>query len=161
MNFNTRKFIPIVFILSLILNSSFCKGQLIQYHFDQIDSLQKIEKRNLLVFIHKDWCKFCEIMKNTSFIDPKIINLINKNFYYIDLNAEHREDIFYKGKLYSFSPSGLNTGIHNLAVELTLVDKKINFPTICLLNSNNEIIHLVNHYLNPKDFLELLNKWMN
>ena len=31
--------------------------------FAELDSLQRVEQRNVLVFIHTDWCKYCQILK--------------------------------------------------------------------------------------------------
>ena len=75
----------------LFSNSSF--SQINTYHFEQLDSLQKKQKRNIVVFIHTDWCKYCKAMQNTTFKNDKIIHILNSEFYFIELNAEEKRDI--------------------------------------------------------------------
>jgi thioredoxin-related protein len=38
-------------------------SQLQSISFEEIDSLQRIEKRKTIVFIQTDWCQFCHAMK--------------------------------------------------------------------------------------------------
>jgi hypothetical protein len=62
---NFRKQILVILILgSIILLPNISFSQIKSYPFEQIDSLQKIEKRNVIVFIHTDWCKSIDAKHN-------------------------------------------------------------------------------------------------
>ena len=108
--------------------------------FDQLDSLQTIKQKKVVVFIHADWCKYCHQMRNTTLDDERVINLLNSHFYFIDLNAESKKVMSYSGETFKYKPSGGNTGVHELAEQLGEIDGKLNYPTISIINYKNEII---------------------
>lgn len=136
--------------------SGFC--QLKSRTFEEIDSLQQIQRRKIIVFIHTDWCQFCQRMKSTTFKNQEIIQQLNANFYFIDFNAEERRDISFQNKTFQFNPTGNNVGVHELALQLGTINKQITYPVLCVLNEKNEIIFQYNNYLNQRDFKQLLEK---
>jgi len=146
----------ILISLSLFVLSIHSFAQLKGYKFEQMDSLQKVEKKPVIIFIHTDWCKYCQTMKNTTLKNDSIIKQINKQFYFIDLNAEEKKNIVFNNHLFQYKPTGTNTGINELAEQLGTVDSKFSYPTLCFLNSNNEIIFQYPQYINPTDLLAIL-----
>lgn len=131
-------------------------AQLQSYSFTQLDSLQKTEKKNIVVFIHTDWCMYCQSMKNTTFKDNKVIKLLNEKFWFVDLNAEEKQDIIFNGHIFRFKPTGSNTGIHELAEQLGLINSKISYPALCILNPYYEIIFQYDQLLTSTDLLKVL-----
>ena len=146
----------LIFGFILFPNNSF--AQLKTYQFEQIDSLQNIQKRKIIVFIHTDWCKFCGAMKNTTFKNKEVIAFLNNQFYFIDLNAEEKKTIYFQGKNYEFKPTGNQTGINDLAKALATINGAISYPTLCVLNNKNEIVFQHNSFLNSVAFLRILNE---
>lgn len=133
----------------LLSQSSF--SQVKEYKFEQIDSLQKIERKIVVVFINTDWCRYCEAMKHTTFKNTNIIHILNENFYFINLNAEEKRNIFFNNKTFRYKPSGHETGINELAEQLGNIHGKISFPGICFLNSDNQIIYQHAEFISAKD----------
>lgn len=133
-------------------------SQINTFQFGQIDSLQKVEKKNVIIYINTDWCKYCAAMKNTTLKNKAIIEKINTSFYFVDLNAEEQKAIYFNGKNFYFKPTGSNTGIHQLAVELAIINNIISYPTLCFLNASNEIIFQTTDYKNKHELEYLLNK---
>jgi len=133
-------------------------AQLHSVSFEQIDSLQTIEKRNTIVFIQTDWCQFCHAMKNTSLKNEEIIKELNSAFYFVNFNAEEKRSIVFNKTTFQFKPTGNNFGTHELAIALGTVNKQLNFPVFCVLNSENEIVFQHSGYLNPKEFRMILEK---
>ena len=133
-------------------------AQLHSASFEQIDSLQKIEKRNTIVFIQTDWCQFCHAMKNTTFKNEAIIKEINNTFYFVNFNAEEKRTVVFNKTTFQFKPTGNNSGTHELAIALGTVNKQLNFPVLCVLNSENEIIFQHSGYLKPKELKLILAK---
>lgn len=127
-------------------------AQLNKIEFEQIDSLQKIQKRKIIVFIHTDWCKFCHAFKSQTLKNKDIIKTLNNNFYFIDFNAEEKRKIDFNNKNFVFKPNGNSSGIHELAIQLATFNKQINYPTLCVLNDKNEIIFQHTTFLNTKYF---------
>ena len=146
----------ILLLLCCAIPSGF--AQLHSVSFEQIDSLQTIEKRNTIVFIQTDWCQFCHAMKNTTFKNEEIIEELNAAFYFIDFNAEEKRTVIFNKTTFQFKPNGNNFGTHELAVALGTVNKQLNFPVLCILNSENEIIFQHSGYLKPKELKLILEK---
>jgi thioredoxin-related protein len=147
-----------LFWVCIFLQAKPVFSQLKTYSFDQIDSLQKVEKRNVIVFIYTDWCKYCQTMKNTTFKDKEITKLLNEDFLFANLNAEEKQDILFNGHTFKYKPTGTNTGIHELAEQLATIDKQVAYPTLCFLNSNYEIIFQYNQFINATDLSNLLTR---
>ena len=126
--------------------------------FEQIDSLQKIEKRPVIVFIHAHWCKYCKVMQNKTFKNATLINLINTNFYFVSFDAEEKRKINFNHSEFNFKPNGSNSGIHELAIALGTQNNQVNYPVLCILNDKNEIILQHTSFLNAKDLIFILRK---
>lgn len=133
-------------------------AQLQTYSFAQLDSLQKTKKKNIVVFIHTDWCKYCQTMKNTTFKDKKVVQLLNEKFWFADFNAEEKQDIIFNGHTFKYKPTGSNTGIHELAEQLGTANGKVSYPALCILNSDYEIIFQYDQFLSSTDLLKVLNE---
>ena len=133
-------------------------AQLHSVAFEEIDSLQRIEKRKTIVFIQTDWCQFCHAMKNTTFKNEEIIKELNNTFYFVDFNAEEKRTVVFNKTTFQFKPTGNNSGTHELAIALGTINKQLNFPVLCVLNSENEIIFQHSGYLKPKELKLILAK---
>lgn len=152
------KYIKVVFFLSFLFAVTSSYSQCKVYTFNKVDSLQKVNPKNVVVFIHTDWCKYCEKMKQITFNNDSIANLLNNNYYFISFDAEHKEPITFNNHTYSFKATGIKTGVHELALALGSKNKKISYPTTCILNQNLEIIFSYDQYLNSTQLIEILNK---
>ena len=109
--------------------------------FQQVDSLQRIEERPVVVFIHTDWCRYCQAMKQTTFQDEAVKIWLDSAFYFVSLDAEAQQDIRVQGQTFRYRPTGHGTGQHELAQALGTVEGKLTFPTLCFLNADYEIVY--------------------
>lgn len=150
-----KNLVLIIFFFG-ITSTGFC--QLQSRSFEVIDSLQQIQKKKIIVFIHTDWCQYCQKMKSTTFKNQEIIQSLNSDFYFIDFNAEEKRDISFNNQTFKYQPTGNNVGVHELALQLGTMNNQIVYPVLCVLNQKNEIILQYNNYLSPKDFKVLLEK---
>ena len=150
--------VTMLMVGSIVALPDFSFSQIKIIQFEQIDSLQRIEKRNVAVFIHTDWCKYCQTMQNTTFKNDSIIKVLNDKFYFIDLNAEEKRNVIFNNHTFKFKPTGANTGTHELADQLGTVNNKISYPTLCFLNADSEIIFQYNQYINVKDLQLILTR---
>lgn len=140
----------------LLLFNGKAFAQLKTHHFQQIDSLQKREQRPVVVFIHTDWCRYCQAMKNTTFKDEKVISLLNDSFYFIDFNGEEKRNIPFNGQSFAYKPYGVNTGVHELAEYLGNKDGRLSYPAISILNADSELIFQYHQFVSSIDLLKLL-----
>ena len=148
----------IVASIYFLLQAQTVYAQIKTYQFEQIDSLQKIEKRNILIFIHTDWCKYCKMMQNTTFKNDHIIKMLNEKYYFITLNAEEKRTIFFNNHTFSYKPTGTNTGSNEITVQLGTIENKLSIPTLCVLNANNEIIFQYPQYITTTDLKTILTR---
>lgn len=130
------------------------------YSFEAVDSLQQVEPRPVVIFIHTDWCRFCAAMKSNSFADDAVIRLLNNDFYFVDFEAESTAAILFDGRTFEYKPTGANTGVHELAETLGTVDSKLSYPVLCILNPDYEIIYQHNSFMNGDELRTVLEMLM-
>lgn len=150
-----KKLLLLIFFFG-ITSTGFC--QLQSRSFEEVDSLQHIQKRKIIVFIQTDWCQYCQRMKATTFKNQEIIEKLNSDFYFISFNAEEKRNITFNNQTFKYKPSGNNVGVHELALPLGTINNQIAYPVLCVLNENSEIIFQYSNYLSTKDFQILLEK---
>lgn len=148
-----------IFLFLGFASTGFC--QLKSIPFEAIDSLQQIQKRKVIVFIHTDWCKYCQAMKNSTFKNKKIIEQLNNEFYFVDFYAEEKRTIRFNNQTFNYKTTGNSTGVNELAIQLGTVNNQLAYPIICVLNSKNEILFQDTNYRNAKAFEMILTKLMN
>jgi thioredoxin-related protein len=151
-----KKWVYIILIFFWAIPSGF--AQLKTYSFEQIDSLQHHQNRKVIVFIHTDWCKYCQAMKNSTFKNGKVIKTLNDSFYFITLNAEEKRTIRFNSRKFDFKANGNTVGINELAYELATINNQTTYPSICVLTAQNEIVFQESNYLPAKDFLIILSQ---
>lgn len=151
-----NKLIAIVLITACILLPQLSFSQINAVKFEQLDSLQKIEKRPVVVFLHTSWCKYCGTMKNTTFKNNEVIKLLHQKYYFVSLDVEEKAAIPFRRYTFKYKPTGANTGVHELAEQLGTIKGQISYPSICFLNTDYDIIFQKQGYLGAKDFLSIL-----
>lgn len=152
-------FILVYLTTSLSFFSQTGKIPLQEYSFSEIEKLQRIKPRPVLVFLYTDWCKICFAMKQTTFQNKQIIKDLNTKYYLVFLNGEEKKDITFLGTTFSYKPTG-SSGIHELAKQLTLSKKNTSYPTSIILNTKNEIDVLLEGYLNSSNMHSVLNSYL-
>ena len=146
-----------LFLLVFMMLGVECFSQVQETSFETIDTASSSAKKNIVVFIHTDWCKYCDKMKFSTLQNPKVYSLLNDRFIFCSLDAETKKDITFNHHTFKYIPNGNDVGTHQLASALGSVDGTLNFPTICILNSDFEIIFQNDGYLNSKEFITVLN----
>lgn len=146
----------VALILTIIFMAQFSFGQTRQVKFDQLHSLQKLEKRPIVVFLHTSWCKYCSSMKNRTLKSKEVAQLLNDNFYFVSLDIEEKKDIIFHGHTFKYKPTGTSTGVHELAEQLGTINGTIAYPGICFLNADYEIIYQKEGFIRAEEFLNML-----
>lgn len=136
-------------------------AQLESHEFSELDSLLAVDDREVVVFIGTDWCKFCHKMENTTFKNDSLTKVLNDSFYFVKLDAEQKDDIIYRGHKFSYKPSGGNTGVHELAEQLGTVNGNLNYPTVSIVNTQNEIVFQYGGAMTANELMAVLNELLN
>ena len=131
------------------------------FTFEEVEKLQQQKPKPILIFLYTDWCKICFGMKKTTFKNREVIQLLNEKFYFIKLNAEEKQDITFLGKMFTYKPTGTNTGMHELAVELGTIKKIIIYPTTIILNTVFEIDTQLTGLYNARKMIGILTAYID
>ncbi|MCP3923567.1 MAG: thioredoxin fold domain-containing protein [Desulfobacterales bacterium] len=68
-------------------------------------ALSKKTNKNVFIFFHTTWCKYCEQMKKTTFKNKKVIGYLNTNFIPITVDGDKEKDIVKKYKIRGYPDS--------------------------------------------------------
>lgn len=119
-------------MISGIFNSQEMKN----YGFE---SLQENVDKPILIYMKTDWCSICKIQKHQMEKDLELKNLINEKVCFITFNPEkYKKPITFFDRNYNYISNG-NSGIHELAVELSS-NKKPVYPSWILIDKYGKIL---------------------
>src|SRR2546427_7169514 len=68
------------------------KIQWLEWGKDSFEKAQSLGKP-ILLDITGSWCHWCHVMDNTSYSDPAVIDLVNKNFIPVRVDTDKRPDV--------------------------------------------------------------------
>lgn len=129
------------------------KSQSRAFGFNQLDSLQQLEKRKTVVFVYTDWCSYCKAMEQKVFATPEIQQQLKQNYYWIALNAEEKSPISYRGHTFVFKAS---KGVHELAMALMPDKKQMAFPFLVILDTDNQVSYQREGFVNAAELRKVL-----
>ncbi|HBP45098.1 MAG TPA: hypothetical protein DD635_04300 [Flavobacteriales bacterium] len=124
---------------------------------------QCIQKEDKLavVYFYTEWCSVCHAMQQRTILNTQVQVLLEDYFAFVAFDAESREPVEYSGRVFRYQPSGPISGIHELALELASVDGKINYPTITIFNSENEILFQQNGFMGADALVAVLRQFVD
>lgn len=81
------------FLLFLLITNISFASEIKWLSFEE--GLKKAKKENKLILmdIYAKWCHWCNVMENTTYRDKEVIELINKYYIPVKVDAEKRPDI--------------------------------------------------------------------
>jgi thioredoxin-related protein len=132
------------------------KGDLENYSFEELDVALEQEDKPVIVFLHTEWCTYCKAMSEDTFNDKRLVELINRDFYFVPFDAESKEDILFRNVKFSYKPTGHNTGIHQLAQEFLRKSRDTSYPVLVIINKNLEILYQYSGFLDEEEVTHIL-----
>ena len=118
------------------------------------DALQKEGYQNngkkYLVDVYTEWCGWCKVMDKKTFTDEKVQAYLRENFNLIKFDAEQKEDIIFKKRIYEWQ-SGGKKGINKLAIEL--LGNRMSYPTMVYLDEDLNKIRSIPGFKKPDQLL--------
>jgi thioredoxin-related protein len=142
------KFLFFIALLLVLLYQpvvSQTSGKVNWQEFNSLEKLQKSQSKKVLVDVYTDWCGWCKKMDASTFSHPVIIELLDKYFYSVKLNAEKADTILYAGKKFYLPGPGRTT--HTLAA--LLLNGKMSYPSTVFLDESLKSLGPVPGYLEP------------
>ena len=134
-------------------DTAFTKKHIKTYSIKEIEKLQKKNPKKILVNISAAFCNSCKVQTATTLKDTSIANYINKHFYLMNFDAESNDTIMFKGeKCFKTLVNGypLNT------FALKATNNRLQFPSIAVLDAQENTLDALNAFLTPKSLLPIL-----
>ncbi|KAA3642584.1 MAG: DUF255 domain-containing protein [Bacteroidetes bacterium] len=122
--------------------------------FEEAIKKNETEPKKFLIDVWTTWCGWCKKMDATTFQDPKIIELINKNFHPVKLNAERKDSVFIGGQLFINENPTARRSAHQLAI--SLLNGKMTYPSIVYLDEQVNMLQPIAGYQDPKSIEPIL-----
>ncbi|GAA5042662.1 hypothetical protein GCM10011506_45410 [Marivirga lumbricoides] len=144
----------LVIIIFCILSTCFTtQAQSVNWtSFEHLGDSLRTERKPLLIFIHTDWCKYCEMQENLTFEDNPLAAILNKDYYCLKINAESKDNINFLGRIYKFNVSG---GYHQLAEMLGKNEEGLIFPATIIINKDLQVVNRLQGFQKAKKLIEI------
>lgn len=138
---------------SAFVDTTFVKGKINIYNVKELEELQKKKPKKVLINIGTAFCNTCRVMTKTSFVDTSLANYLNKNFYFVNFDAESIDTVLFKNNKY-YKQLVNNYPLHNLAIKLT--NNKFSLPALCILDEKLDPVDVLNFYQSPEQLKPIL-----
>ncbi len=129
-------------------------GEINWLTWEEAVQLSEKEKKKIFLDVYTEWCRWCERMDTTTFRDPDVVNYINKNFYPVRFDAEHKDDIRYQDEVYKYVKNG-KRGYHQLAEKW--LKGRLSYPTLVFMDEDQKVIQAIVGYKNTEKFKLIAN----
>jgi thioredoxin-related protein len=121
--------------------------------FEDAIRLNKRNPKKIFVDVYTEWCLWCKVMEKKTFVDPLIVDYMNKNYYAVKFNGESRDPIQFRGRTYRFGETGR---YHELAAHL-LCGEMV-YPTYVILDERFDILRPIRGFRGPQE-LDMILKY--
>ncbi|MDF2932314.1 MAG: thiol:disulfide interchange protein [Chryseobacterium sp.] len=148
------KNLPIFLFLMLV--PCFCLSQMKTGTFSDLGNSQKQQRKPVIIHIYTDWCSVCKIESFQLNKNKELVEMINKDFYFINFEAEKtKEKINFQGQEFDYLPNG-NSGIHELALALSKNKNQPVYPLWIVLDKNQKLVYYHEGEFKPEKMKEKL-----
>lgn len=144
----------IFMLIALISVPTLAQDKIKWMSFEEAVERSHKKSKHIFIDVYTDWCGWCKRMDATTFTDPVIVDLMNKHFYAVKLDAERKDTVYFQDNAFvNTNPAGRRSS-HQLAQ--ALLKGKMSYPSFVFLNSKAEWLTVVNGYVKPPDLEKVL-----
>ena len=154
MPFKAKNGLLAIIIVLSTLSMAYAQGEIAplkQYSINEIRQLSAQKPKKLVIDVYTDWCSWCKKMDKSTYQNEGIIQQINEDFYFVKLNAETRDSIFFDNKTFTYKNQ---YKANELA--LALLNGQMSYPSTVFLDEKFALLTVVPGYLTPKDLSPIL-----
>lgn len=123
--------------------------------FGELHMKMKDVPKPVVIKVSTEWCCICKMQDRQIEKSPETQQLLAGDYYYLELDAETRQNIFFGNNEYRFIPNGKG-GIHELAA--TLCGANSSYPCWVFLSPEYEIVSVYNGLLKKGQLISMLKK---
>ncbi|MDA8692646.1 DUF255 domain-containing protein [Saprospiraceae bacterium] len=118
--------------------------------WEEAQEIHSVTEKKFFIDIYTDWCKWCDKMEKSTLSEPSIVKYINENYYAVRFDAEDKNEIIFKDKVFKPIKSFGKRPTHELAIEI--MSGNIGYPTIVFIDENLKVIQPIQGYQDVKTF---------
>jgi len=149
-----KKYIMMVLMSLAVLSSISCSGSkketpkaaagsVAWMAWDQAMATAQEEGKFIVVDVYTDWCHWCKVMDEKTYVDLAVAGLMKESFVAVKLNAERDNIVNFKGKAYTEIDLARNFDVSG-------------FPTTMFLASDGAVIGKIPGYIEAPVFKKIL-----
>lgn len=122
--------------------------------FEEAVKKNKKKPKKIFIDVYTDWCGWCKKMDKETFLNPEVVEYLNKNYYPVKFNAEQKEAVTFKGQEFVSTDPAKPKSAHQLAI--ALLKQEMRYPSYVILDGDSEWLYKVKGYKTPDDLLPIL-----
>jgi thioredoxin-related protein len=117
---------------------------------DAVIASEKNPKK-IYIDVYTSWCGWCKKMDATTFMDDSVAAYMEKNFYCVKLDAERKDTIHFRDKIFAYQPDYKCNEI-----ALSLLSGKMSYPSFVFMDEKFSLLTVVQSYLTPPQLMPIL-----
>ncbi|MBO9694357.1 thioredoxin fold domain-containing protein [Chryseobacterium sp.] len=142
--------------LFLMLVPCFYLSQMKTGTFSDLEVLQKVNPKPVVIHLYTDWCAVCKIETFRLNKDKELVNIMNEHFYFINFEVEKTKDrIHFQNQEFEYLQNG-NSGIHKLALALSKNKNQPVYPLWVFLDKHQNLVYYQEGQMTPEKMKEKL-----
>ena len=144
------KFLYFIFLLSSLNLDA-------QIPLEKFNSIFNENPKPILLYFSTNWCSYCMIQKKQLKKEDELLQILNNDVYFIEIDAEANQSIIFLGREYKSSSNGK---MHSFLEEF--IDKKdqISYPYWVLISKEFKIEMKYTGLIKNKPLKLLLKKYL-
>jgi thioredoxin-related protein len=155
-----KKFLSLFFLLGFfsVATTHAQKDQINWISFEQLEDSMNVKPKKILISFYADWCSYCKKMEKVAYQDPKVISILNKDYYAVKMNAESKDTIVFEGKKFYNEELGKKRNPTH-QIPLILASRKgypFSLPVTLFLDEKFRVIRREFQYVSAKKMVRVL-----
>ena len=159
MNLKKSTFLLLLLLGVFSVASSHAQKEQIRWiSFEQLEDSMAVQSKKVLISFYADWCSYCKKMDKVAYKDPKVISLVNRDYYAVKMNAESKDTITFEGKKFYNEELGKKRNPTH-QIPLFLASRKgypFSLPATLTVDKNLQVIRREFQYISAKKMLRIL-----
>lgn len=119
--------------------------------FEEAVKASEQNPKKIYIDVYTAWCGWCKRMDVTTFENDTIAEYMMKNYYCVKLDAETKDTIHFRDKIFVYKPE-----MKANEIALSLLSGKMGYPSAVFMDEKFNMLTLVQSYLTPPQLMPML-----